>query len=143
MLALNNPNPANTRPDEHTGAVRDLRRDLQARLGQRLLRSGKGKMNEAPHLARFLLVHEVQRVKVLDLAGERDGEAGGVEALNGRRAAGSCDQVLPHFGGGVAHTAYQPEAGNDNSTIQWLLAFRGLFVLLDVLDGVLHRLNLF
>ena len=63
---------------------------FEAGLGHGFLGRRKGKVNEAPHLARFLLVHEVQRVEVLDLAGKGDGKASGVEALNGRRTAGSC-----------------------------------------------------
>ena len=77
--------------------------------------SGKGEMDEAPHLARFLLVHEIEGVKVLDLGGEGDRKAGGIEALNRPHAAGAGQELLPHLGRGVAHTAHQPDAGDDNS----------------------------
>ena len=49
----------------------------------------KGKVDEAPHLARFFLVHKFQRVEVLDLGGEGDRESGGVKALDRRHAAGA------------------------------------------------------
>ena len=55
---------------------------FEARLRHRFLRGGKSKVDEAPHLARFLFVHKIQRVKVLDLGGKRDRKAGCVEALN-------------------------------------------------------------
>ena len=42
---------------------------------------GKGKVDEARHLARFFLVHEIERVKVLDLGGKGGGEASGIEGL--------------------------------------------------------------
>ena len=79
--------------------------DLKARLRHRLLRGGKGIVDEAPHLARFFLFDELQRVEVLDLGGEGHRETGGVKALDRRHAAGAGQQLPPHFGSGVAHTA--------------------------------------
>jgi hypothetical protein len=69
-------------------------------------------MDEAPHLARFFFVHEVERVKVLDLGGKGDREASGIEALNGSHATGAGQKLPPNLGSGVAHTAHQPEAGD-------------------------------
>ena len=87
----------------------------EARLRHGLLRGGKGKVDEAPHLARFFLVHKFERVEVLDLGGEGDREASGVEALDGPHAAGAGQKLPPNLGSGVAHTADQPQAGDDDS----------------------------
>ena len=88
MLALNDLESANARANEHAHAVGNLRRDRETRLRHRLLRRRKGKVDEAPHLAGLFLIHEIQRVKVLDFGSEGDGEAGGVEALNRGHTAG-------------------------------------------------------
>jgi len=102
--------------------------------------AAKAKWIEAPHLARFLLVHKIERVEVLHFGGKRDRETSSIEALNGPHAAGSGQQLLPNLGRGVAHTADQPQAGDDDAASHWLFAaFR---ILLDVLNGVLDGLDL-
>ena len=70
VLALDDFEAADAGADEDAYPVGDLRGDLETRLGHGFLGGGKGKVDEAPHLARFLLVHEVERVKVLDLGGK-------------------------------------------------------------------------
>ena len=74
-------NPPIPGADKHAHPFGDIRRNLQAGLLHRLLRCRKSKMDEAPHLARFLLVHKIQRVKVLDLGGKCDRKPGCIEAL--------------------------------------------------------------
>src|SRR5258708_27024596 len=96
-LASKIPTPADARADKYAHPFGVLRRDLQAGLLHRLLRCRKGKMNEAPHLARFLLVYKVQRVKVLDLGGKSDRKPGCVEPCNRRHTPGASYQLLPHF----------------------------------------------
>ena len=59
VLALDDLESADAGADENADAVGVLRRNLQARLRHRLLRCRKGKVNEAPHLARFFFVDEV------------------------------------------------------------------------------------
>ena len=44
-------------------------------------------MNKAPHLARFFLVDELERIEVLYLGGDLAGEGGSVEAGNPLHAA--------------------------------------------------------
>ena len=125
MLALDDLESADAGADEDAHAVGDLVGDLKARLGDGFLDGCKGKMDKAPHLARLFLVHEVQRVKVLDLGGKCDGEASGVKALDGGHTTGPGHELLPNFGRGVAHTAHQPQAGDYDSAGHWLLgAFR-------------------
>src|SRR5208337_5361140 len=108
-----------------------------------LMGGGKGKVNEASHLAGLFFIDEFERVKVLDLGGEGDREASGIEALNGPHAAGAGQKLAPNFGRGVAHTAHQPQAGDDNSSGHRLLgALRAFLVLFDVVDRVLDGLDL-
>src|ERR1035441_10728606 len=73
---------ANPEAEEYAHPLSILRRNLETRLGHGFLGRGKSKVDEAPHLAGFLLVHKVQRVKVLDFRGEGDRKAGGIEAMN-------------------------------------------------------------
>src|ERR1035437_839592 len=105
MLALDDFEAADAGADEDAYPVGDLRGDLETRLEHGLLGGGKGIVDEARHLARFLLVHELERVKVLDLGGEGGREASGIEALNGPHATGAGHKLLPDLGRGVAHTA--------------------------------------
>ncbi len=89
VLALDDLESANPRADKHAGTVGDVFRDLETRLRHRLLRRGKGVVDEAPHLARFLLLDKLERVEVLNLGGKGDRETGGVKALDGSHAAGA------------------------------------------------------
>ena len=89
VLALDNLESADPGADKHAHPLGNLRCDLEARLRHCLLRCRKGKVDEAPHLARFFLVHEIQRVKILDLGGKSDGKSSGVEALNRSHTAGA------------------------------------------------------
>ena len=115
MLAFDDFKAADARADKDAHPVGNLRGDLEARLGHGLLGGGKGKVDEAPHLARLFFVHELERVKVLDLGGKGGREASGIEALNRPHAAGSGHKLLPNLGRGVAHTAKQPQSGDDDS----------------------------
>ena len=85
--------------------------DSRHRLGGR----GQGEVNESPHLPRFLLVDELEGIEVLDFGGESHREVGGVEGGNGSHPALAGQQVVPDFGGGVANSADQPDAGDYNA----------------------------
>ncbi len=113
VSALNHFEPADARADKHSDPVANLRRNLQSRLHNRLLSSGKRVVGKAPHLARFLLVYKIQRVKVLHLGGKGDRKASGIEPLDRGHATGAVKKLPPDFGSGVAHTAHQPQAGVD------------------------------
>ena len=60
VLALDDLEAADAGADEDAHPVGNLRGDLETGLGDGLLRGGKGKVDEAPHLARFFLVHKVR-----------------------------------------------------------------------------------
>src|ERR1700691_6537185 len=100
MFALDNLESTNTRANKNADSVTDLRIDFEARLGDGFVRGGKSKVDEAPHLARFLLVYKVQRIEIFHLGGKGDGEPGCVEALNGGHAAGPCQELSPHLRSG-------------------------------------------
>src|SRR5947209_11995682 len=97
-------------------------------------------MNEAAHLLNFFFLDEIQRIEVFDFSGDGAGEAVRVEAGDRSNATLAGEKIRPGLRTGVAHRANQPQPRNDNPTAQWLLAtFR---VSIDVIDGVLHRLDL-
>ena len=66
---------------------------IEAGIGVGVEACGESQVDEAPHLARFLLVHEVERVEVFDLAGKCHGKASGVKGPDGRGAAGIIDAI--------------------------------------------------
>src|SRR5580658_429776 len=105
MLALDDFESANARANEDAYSLGILGRDLQARLRHRLLGRGEGVVNKAPHLARFLLVDKVERIKVFDLGGEGYRETCRVESLYRSHTAGSGQNLPPNVGGCVADAA--------------------------------------
>src|ERR1700733_7169953 len=85
---------------------------------QRFLGSGKCEMDKAPHLARFLLVHEIQWIEVLHLGRESNGKTRRIEAGDGSHSALAVQQVVPDFGRGISHPAYKTDACNDDPSYQ-------------------------
>ena len=75
-------------------------------------------MDEAPHLARFFLIHELQGVEVLHFGGEGDGKGGGVEAGDRGDPALRGQQVVPDLGSSIADGGYQPEPGDNDTSLQ-------------------------
>src|ERR1039458_4160172 len=98
MLALNYFESADSRADEHAHTFGVLCRHLQARLLHRLLGCAKGVVDEAPHLARFLLVQEFERIEILDLGSKGDRESRSVKTLDRRNATGAGQQLPPQLG---------------------------------------------
>ena len=118
MLALDDVESADARADKDADALAVLGRDLQAGAFDGFMRGGESEMDEARHFARFFLVNELERVEVLHLGGEGDGEAGGVKAGDGGDAALTGQQVVPDFGGGVADGRNQAESGDNDASLQ-------------------------
>ena len=54
---------------------------------QGFIAGGDGEVDEAPHLARFFLLDELQRIEVFDFGGNLAGKGGGVEAGDTLHAA--------------------------------------------------------
>src|ERR1035441_6577921 len=104
------------------------------------MRRRNGQVNESPHLARFLLVDELQRVEILDFRGEIDRVARGVESRDWPDTAGTCQQLAPDFLRGVANSTDESKACNDDAASHWLFAC--LSILFDVIDGILDGLDL-
>src|ERR1700733_849324 len=104
---------------------------------------GKREMDEAPHLARFLLLHKVQWIKPFHLGCEGNGEARRIEAGDGSHSALAGKQVGPDFGRGSTYSTQQPDACNDHPSCHLANSLTAFRVLLDVFGRVLYCLNLF
>ena len=81
-------------------------------------------MDEAPHLAGLFLLHELERVELLDLGGKAHGVTGEIEVRDLAHAAPACQQSFPDFGGRVAYAADQTDAGDDDAPSPGALALR-------------------
>ena len=83
--------------------------------------AARAQMNEAPHFARFFLIHELQRIEVLDFGSEGNGKAGGIETGDGSHPAFGGQQVVPDFRGGIADGGNQPDPGDNDASLQLYL----------------------
>src|SRR5271163_1056044 len=72
VLALNDVESADSGADVDADPFLVLGGHFQAGFGHSLGGSSQGKVNESPHLPRFLLVDELERIEVLDFGGEGD-----------------------------------------------------------------------
>jgi hypothetical protein len=110
-------------------------------VGHGLCRRGHGEVDEAAHLAGLFLVHEEERIEVLDLGGKADGMAGEIECLDLGHAAAAREQAFPDLGAVLPTPQMKAEAGYDDATLLHCVTCR-LLVLFDVIDGVLDGLDL-
>src|SRR5204862_7900250 len=77
------------------------------------------------HLARLLLLDELERVEALDLGGDLDGELRGVELLDVAHAAAARHQRRPRVGDRVAARRDESETRNHDATFQRSFSLRG------------------
>ncbi len=105
MLAFNHVESANAGTDMHAHTLGVCRADLQTRVGDRFVGGGKGEMDEAPHFARFLLVHKIQWIEVLHLSRECYRETRRIEAGDRSHSALAGQQIVPDLGRGITYTA--------------------------------------
>ena len=91
-----------------------LRLDLDP--GVRLRHAGgrDDHLREAVELPRLAVLDPLGGLEVLQLAREMDGEAGGIELLDRRRAALSRGEVLPEGLGVVSERRHRADSGHDN-----------------------------
>src|SRR5262249_22025077 len=87
MFALDHAEPADARSDIRSYPVSLILRDRQAGIVHRFLRGCDCEVNEDVHLFGFLLLDELQGVKVLHLAGYPHGKIAGIESRNRSDAA--------------------------------------------------------
>jgi len=119
VLALNDVESADSRADIHARALGHfLVFDFVASRLQGLVGSGDRQMNKARHLARFLLLHVLEGIEILDLSPNLAGELRHIEAGDALNAAGAGQQRLPHILCVVADPAYQPDSRYDDATSQ-------------------------
>ena len=98
MLALDDVESADAGADVDARALGHLFVfDLVVGGVQRLVGGGNGEMNEAAHLARFLLLDELQGVEVLDFGCNLAGKLRSIEAGNAFDPALAGEQSLPDF----------------------------------------------
>ena len=74
-------------------------------MGKRFVAGGKREMDEAPHFARFLLIHEIQRIEVLHLSRECYGKPRRIEAGDWPHSALAGQQVVPDLGRCLTYSA--------------------------------------
>ena len=92
------------------------RREVDPRVGDRLLAGGHREVDEAGHPAGHLRVHRGRRVEVEDLGRDLDLEARRVEALDAPRPGDAGDEVRPVRRKVVADRHDRAEAGDDGAT---------------------------
>jgi hypothetical protein len=92
-------------------------------IGHRLHRRRDGILGVVVGALRFLAIHEVERVEVLHLGGESDGELRGVELRDRRRPRAALDERTPGRRHVVTDGRDSPEASDDDPTLHALATF--------------------
>ena len=119
VLALDDVESADAGADVDAGALGHFFVfDFVVGHAQGFIAGGDGQMNKARHLARFLLLDDLQRIEVLDLGGNPAGKGGGVEAGDLLHAALARQQCLPHRVGIIADGADEPDPGYHHAPAQ-------------------------
>src|ERR1700744_6760430 len=106
------------------------------------VRRSKREMDEAPHLARFLLLHEIQWIKALPLRRKRYGKPRRIEAGNGSHSALAGKQVAPDLGRSLTYSTQQPNACNNDPSCHSCDSLTAFRVFLYVLFGVFYGFDL-
>src|SRR5512142_2518171 len=118
MLALDDVESADTRPNVHAHAFVIFGCDLQAGGCDCLIGRGDGEVNEPRHLLYFFFLDVIQRVEVFDLGCDLTGEVAGVEHGNPPNTTPACEQGLPRFCRGIAYIADNAQACNYDPACQ-------------------------
>ena len=128
VLALDDIEAADAGADMYADVVGVFGSDPQGGVLHGLLSSGHGEVNEAAHLAGLFDRNELVRIEVLNLGGDPDGVAFEGEGGDLGHATPAGHQTLPDLRCGVAHTADQTKACDDDATLLHLpwLPFRCL-----------------
>ena len=87
MFALDDVESADAGTDVDTDSLLVLRRHFQPGLRHRLGSGGQREVDESRHLARFLLLDELEGIEVLDFGGEGHREVRDVEGGDGGHPA--------------------------------------------------------
>ena len=112
VLALNYVEASNPRPDIDPGALSQLRCEFQPRLLHSEVGGGQGELDKAAQLLQLFLLHPLEGIEVLHLAGNAASMLGGVKERNGTDAVLPGADRLPHFFGADAQPAEQADAGD-------------------------------
>src|SRR5439155_15537812 len=158
VLPLNNVEPSDPRADVNAHTLGHRRLDLEAGLLHGELGARHGHLDEPAHLLHFFFFDVLERVKALDLGGDRYAKTGGIKMRDGTHATPAGQNVFPAFLRAHTKGAHESYARHHHSSCQTSTpprgavaptrtargrsAFRGLRVRLDVIDGVFHALDL-
>src|SRR3954452_5277698 len=84
---------------------------------ERFVRGGDSIVGEVTHLASFLLCNEIERVEVLNLCGEANGEILRIESTDIVQSTMATDECRPGLFDCIAQRCDQPEPGNHHATL--------------------------
>src|SRR5262249_24275366 len=118
VFPLNHSKSAYARTDECADARSILGPDLEAGISDGFLGRSQGVMDKDIHLLYFFFLNELERIEVLDFAGNADWEAGNVESGYGAERAAASQEIGPHFFFSVAGAADKADPGYNHTAIQ-------------------------
>src|ERR1700691_1296037 len=95
VLPLNHVESADAGTDMHAHTLGVGRAYFEPRVGDCFVGGGQSEMDEAPHFARFLLIHKIQWIEVLHLSRECYGKTRRIEAADWSHPALAGQQIIP------------------------------------------------
>ena len=90
MFALDAPKVANAAADVNADIHGVLTGNLQAAVGERLVRSGDRVLSKRAHLARFFFLDILKWIEIFDFTSEADGKIGRIELRDLPSATPAC-----------------------------------------------------
>jgi hypothetical protein len=111
-VALGLRRPAHGAVEDHGDAV-GLRLEIESGVGHGLAGGDHRELREPSRPARALGAHLVLSVEALDLAGDPDGEIGGVEGLDRADPRAALDQPAPGLRGAPSQRRERADPGHD------------------------------
>ena len=118
VLALDDVESADAAGDIHAGIVRNFRGDFQAGHFHREIRGGNGELDEPAHLLEFFFSIQSRDRNPRTSPAMRQSNSVASKCGDRSDAAASGQQVFPGLFGADSASADQPDARNDNSTVQ-------------------------
>ena len=118
MFALDGPEIADPAADVGSDLLGNLIGDFQPAVADCLLRSSYCIVDERAHFARFFFFHVVQRIEALYFAGKAAGKPLRIELLDIVSTAATVQERFPGGLYGITYRRYQPQAGDDDATLQ-------------------------
>src|SRR6267143_994032 len=117
MLALDSPEVADAAADVGADCFGVLICNLQAAVGERLVRGSDCVLRERAHFARLFLLYVVERIETFDFAGEAHRKITGIELRDWARATPARHQPCPRRLDRVTKRRDQAKTRDDDPTI--------------------------